>query len=222
MSEVWSFLLQNPPLLYLPLNSHNLTPIIPHVTLNNSILIPLERTPCMLEVTFDPHFKINDHVKSFVTRAASRINTLGLTGTNCGQQNETVLITYKPLFTYAAPIQFPNSSPSIIRKLLSIQNSAVRIATGCVTMTSIYHLHEEIRMFPVQNHLSLISSQYLVRALQPNNPSHSVVTFPPGYQKHEANPSNPVSTLACSVSIERYSTSPLIMGPPSSSFILTH
>ena len=44
----------NPPSLYSPLNSHNLTPI-PKVTLNNSIL-PLERTPWILGVTIDTHF----------------------------------------------------------------------------------------------------------------------------------------------------------------------
>ena len=35
-------------------------------------------------------------------------------------------------------------------------------------------------MLLVQDHLSLICSQYLARALQSNNPSHSVVTSPSG------------------------------------------
>ena len=38
---------------------------------------------------------------------------------------------------YAAPIWFPNTSPSLIQKLPSFQNSALRIATGCVKITSI-------------------------------------------------------------------------------------
>ena len=82
----------------------------PKVTLNNSIL-PLERTPCMMGVTSNLHFKFNDHVhvKSLVTRALPRINILkSLTGTNWGQQKETILITYKSLirflFMHAAPI----------------------------------------------------------------------------------------------------------------------
>ena len=59
--------------------------IHPQVTLNNSIL-SLERTPCILGVTFDPHFKFNAHFKSLVTRALPRINILkALTGTNWGQ-----------------------------------------------------------------------------------------------------------------------------------------
>ena len=57
----------------------------PRVTLNNSIL-PLERTPSILDVTFDPHFKFNAHIKSSVTWALPRINILkALTSTNWGQ-----------------------------------------------------------------------------------------------------------------------------------------
>ena len=158
--------------------------IHPQVTLSDSVL-PLERNPCILGVTFDPHFKFNAHVKSLVTRALPRINILkALTGTNWGQQKETILITYKSLirslFMYAAPIWFPNTSPSLVQKLQTIQNSALRIATGCVRMASVDHLHEETEMLPVQEHLSLICSQYLARALQPTNPSHDVVTSSSG------------------------------------------
>ena len=89
MSEVWPFLLQSPP-------SSLFTPQFgqsnPRVTLSNSIM-PLERTPCTLGVTFDPHFKINAHVKSVVTRALPRNNILKApTGTNWGQQHETILL----------------------------------------------------------------------------------------------------------------------------------
>ena len=88
---------------------------------DNSIL-PLERTPCILGVTFDPHFKFNAHVKSLVTRAVPRIYILkALTAANWGQHKETILITYKSLirslFMYAAPIWFLKSSPSLIQKL---------------------------------------------------------------------------------------------------------
>ena len=93
----------------------------PQVTLNNSIL-PLERTPCILGVTFDPHFKFNAHVKSLVTRALPRINILkALTGTNWGQQMETILITYQVF--YQVPFHVcsshlvPKTSSSLVQKL---------------------------------------------------------------------------------------------------------
>ena len=110
-----------------------------------------------------------------------RINILKVpTGTNWSQQKEIMLTTYesliRSLFIYAAPIWFPNTSPSL--ELQTIQNPVLHTATGCVRMTSIDHLHKETTMLPVQNHLSLITSQFLAGALQPSNPSHSVVTSP--------------------------------------------
>jgi len=86
--------------------------LYPQLTLNNSIL-PLERTPCLLRITFDPHFKFNAHVKSLVTGTLPCINILkALAGTNCGQQKKTIFITSMYLiqfhFMYAAPIWFPN------------------------------------------------------------------------------------------------------------------
>ena len=91
---------------------------------------------------------------------------------------------------YAASIWFLNTSLSLIQKLQAIENSALRIVTGCVKMTSINHLQEETKMHPVQDLLFLISVQYLARVLQPNNPSHSVATSPSGIRnmKHPFNP----------------------------------
>ena len=81
---------------------------------------------------------------------------------------------------HAPPIWLTNASPSRIYKFQNIQNDALRITTDSVKMTYIDHLHEETKMLPVQDYLSLSSSQYLARALQPNNTSHSVESFTSG------------------------------------------
>ena len=57
----------------------------PQVTLNHSIL-PLERPPCVLGVTLDPHLKFNAHVKSLVTRASPIINVLNGTKYQLGSE----------------------------------------------------------------------------------------------------------------------------------------
>ena len=156
----------------------------PQVSLHNSPL-PLNRNPRILGVTFDPHFTFSPHIASIVSRASPRLNILkALAGTTWGQQKETLITTYKslirPLLTYANPIWFPNSSPSAIQKLQVLQNSALRIATGCVRASAISHLHAETQVLPVRDHLSLLCSQYLARTLQPNHPSHTIVTSPSG------------------------------------------
>ena len=156
----------------------------PTVPLNGSPL-PLERHPKILGVTFDPHFHFHKHVEETVKKAKPRLNILKLlTGTNWGQQKETILITSKSLigslFTYAAPIWFPNTSPSSISKLQTIQNSAIRIATGCVMMTPIDHLHTEAKVLKVDEHLKMLCSQHLATCLQPNHISFPIVTADSG------------------------------------------
>ena len=125
----------------------------------------------------------------------------------------------RSLFMYAALIWFPNASSSLFQKLQIIQNSALRIATGCVKMTSIDHLHSETEMLPDQDHLSLISFQYLARALQPYNPSHSIVASSSGIRDEKISLQsqflNRVSPYLWTVF---YPT--LIMGLPSNPFIL--
>ena len=103
---------------------------------------------------------------SNLVKSSSRIKILkALVGTNWGKQKETMLITYMSvirfLFMSAAPIWFLNTSPSYIQKLQIIQDSVFRIATGFVKMTSIDLLQEDTKMLPIQDHLSLIFSQYL-------------------------------------------------------------
>ena len=155
----------------------------PQVTLNSSLL-PLAEHPRILGVTFDPHLTFSRHIASLISRATPRLNILrALAGTSWGQSKETLIITYKSLihslFTYAAPTWFPNTSPSYIQKLQRIQNTALRISTGCVKMSPIDHLHAETQVLPVQDHLTLLCSQFLARALQPSHVSHPLVTSPP-------------------------------------------
>ena len=76
------------------------------------------------------------------------------------------------------PIHFDLCRPiwlELIRKLQMVQNPALCVTNGCVKMISIDHVHEETKVFPIHDHLSLICSQYLVRIFQPNNSSYNVV-----------------------------------------------
>ena len=156
----------------------------PTVPMNGTPL-PLERHPKILGVTFDPHFRFHKHVEAVVKKAKPRLNILKLlTGTDWGQQKETILVTFKSLvgslFTYAAPIWFANTSYSSINRLQVIQNSALRIATGCVKMTPIDHLHTEAKVLKVDEHLKLLCSQHLATCLQPNHVSLPIVTADSG------------------------------------------
>ena len=124
------------------------------------------------------------------------------------QQKETILITYKSLirsiYMNAAPIWFTNTSSFLAQKVQAVPNSALRVATGCVKMTSINHLHEETKMLHFHDHFSLISSQHLARTLQSNNPSHIIVTSPSGIRGMKKKQSNLDFSIVLPSTCRRY------------------
>ena len=160
------------------LNTH------PTIPFNNSSL-PLEKRPKILGVTFDPTLSFRAHADSIVKRAKQRIPILkAMTSVKWGQQKESLINTYRAsirsLFTYASPIWFPYISHTSKRNLQLVQNAALRIATGSVRASAEGHLHAETKMLPVDDHLSLLCSQFLVTALQPGHPSYPIVTADSG------------------------------------------
>ena len=157
---------------------------IPQISLGQHD-ISLERRPKYLGVVFDTHLTFSPHIRYIAERCCSRLKLLAaLAGTRWGQQKETLAITYKSLIrsiiTYAAPIWYPNSSSSAIQRLQSIQNSALRIATGAHRMSAISHLHNETMILPVKDSLELQCKQFLLSASRPLHPSFDVVTSPSG------------------------------------------
>ena len=53
---------------------------------------------------------------------------------------------------YGAPIWLPIISDSNWSRLQTVQNQALRTATGCLAMSSIPHLHRDCKMLPVKEH----------------------------------------------------------------------
>ena len=100
------------------------------------------------------------------------------------KDKEILLATYKqlirPILDYAAPIVFPYYSATSLLRLQRVQNRCQRIIIGCHSAASQDHLHAETAMLTVEQHLRLLASQFLARALQPHHPSHQCVNFDRG------------------------------------------
>ena len=123
-----------------------------------------------------------------VNRVSKRNNVLkALAGTNWRQQRETLLMTYKALgrsiANYAAPVWSTNASESNIGKIQRAQNEALRIITGSHKMSSIDHLH-------VEDHLDILSAQYLVQCLDTENICHHItkMDLSPREMKEKSSP----------------------------------
>ena len=156
----------------------------PVVPLNGTPL-PLEQFPKILCITFDPLLFFHKHAERLAEGSKQGLSILkALTGTDWGQHKETLVATYKAIidssFSYAAPIWVPNASPASIKKLQTVQNSALRVATGCHMSSAVDHLHSEAKILKVQEHLDMICAQHLATCLQPGHPSYPIATAPAG------------------------------------------
>ena len=76
----------------------------------------------------------------------------------------------RPVLEYASTIWSPNASESNIDKLQIVQNTALRIATGCTHDTNTQHLHDETNVLPIHQHLQLRASQIRQTAQHPTHP----------------------------------------------------
>ena len=96
-------------------------------------------------------------------QSSERLKILkALADTNWGQEKETIIMTYKVLirykFTYAATVWFLNISTSDGKMLQTVQNTAMRIATGCHQSASSDHLHAETQLLPIVKSLEMVCS----------------------------------------------------------------
>ena len=70
-----------------------------------------------------------------------------------------------------------NCPPLIITK--QINNSALRIATGCYSMARINHLQSETKVLPLIDHSRMITQQYLAACHLPGHPGREQLDKPP-------------------------------------------
>ena len=91
-------------------------------------------------------------------------------------------MTYKhltrPVLEYACPAWAPIASDTNIRKLQTVQNAALRCATGHTRDTNQTHYHNETQALPRATHMRLITSQYREGARDPDHPPRREATVP--------------------------------------------
>jgi len=195
LSELASFFTSRDLLISVPKSSVTLiTPatseakIHPQVILNEA-LIPLNKTPKVLGVTFDTMLSFANHAGDVARRTKQRNSVLrALSGTNWGHDKETLLLTYKalarPILDYASPVWSHVVSKTQQAKLQRAQNEALRIATGCHSMASQDHLHQETELLPVADHHALLTAGFLVQSECDHHPCHDLLDHDPSVRKN--------------------------------------
>ena len=106
-----------------------------------------------------------------------------LAGTTWGQDNETLIITYKSIgrsvLSYGSPIWSPLISETNWSKLQRVQNSALKISTGTYHNASWQHVHRETKVLPLREHEKMVAEQYLAACYLPDHPGGKHLDRPP-------------------------------------------
>jgi len=152
------------------------------IQIGNS-LIPTVKYPKILGVTLDNLFRFAKHATETCAKLSTRNKVLrALTSTTWGKGKETIVATYKAIgrsiINYAAPIWSPELSDTQWRNLQTRQNNALRIATGCHSITHPDHLHDETSILKVQQHNILLTQQFFLTCLNPSHPTHHIASTP--------------------------------------------
>ena len=145
--------------------------------------VRLEKTPKLLGVTFDTMFCFGPHIKLTVAKAKKKLNLLkSLAGSSWGCAKETILLTYKSIIRsvleYASPVWSPVIRDTHWTRLQSIQSQALRIASGCLSMSAIEHLHSECMVMPLRDHCMMTGKQYVAACHMPDHPGHRLLQAP--------------------------------------------
>jgi len=153
------------------------------LTINN-IIIPQIDHPKKLGLTFDKKLNYTEHINKTIVKAKSTINILkALSSKSWAQDKETLTTTFKtitrPILEYANSVWSPIISNSNIKKIQTVQYSALRIITGCTADTNTQHLHEETKILSVEEHLTLLASQFKQKTYDPSHPLHPLLMQPP-------------------------------------------
>ncbi len=146
--------------------------------------VPTVKHPKILGVTFDPMLNFGQHSTETKKKVTQRNNVLKcLAGTDWGKSKETIVNTYKAIgrsvLNYGAPVWTPSLSATNWGELQRAQNSALRVATGCIKMTQVSHLHQETNLLPVKEHNDMLTDQYLLSMHRPIHPNHHLLHKPP-------------------------------------------
>ena len=109
--------------------------------LNNQTL-PTTKHPKILIITLDPKMIFLQHINITITKAKQTHNILkALVSTKWVKQKELIVFTCKAItrfiLEYANTIWSPIISNTNIKKLQTIQNTALRIVTDCAEDTNI-------------------------------------------------------------------------------------
>ena len=138
----------------------------PQVKLADQVL-PLKKKSKVLGVTLDTDLTFTQHCINIAVKVQQRNNVLkALAGSTWVCDKETLLTTYQAIdrstHRYCFPARTSSHRDTNWSLFKRVQNSALRIATGCLEMADVAELHQEARKLPIRQHNELIFQKFAI------------------------------------------------------------
>lgn len=116
----------------------------------------------------DQKMTFNSHINNTISATNPRINALKAIESQNWITTPILRTAYTAIvrskLEYGCPVWAPNTADSNIEKLQRVQNSGLRIVTGCHRSTPIDVLHQEAKVLKTKAHTDMISCQFLASA----------------------------------------------------------
>lgn len=163
-------------------NRKHLEPVTP-LKLNGEN-IPLVKSHKFLGVTLDRALTLIDHVKDIKQRCSRRLNIIKcLSGQDWGADRCTLLRLYtsliRPILDYNVFL-FDHISSNNLNRLESIQNTALRIATGALRTTPTVNLNTDTNIPSLERRRTYLLLRFYTRAAsRPTQPTFHILQHTP-------------------------------------------
>ena len=130
-------------------------------------LLKYKKSCKFLGITFDQSLSFSDHIADIITRAKKRLNLLkALRGQTWGASPDTLLYSYRtyirPILEYGC-ILFSHSSDILLRKIQSIETSAIKIAHRLPPWATNSWCYNLISFEPILDRIKSASTKFIER-----------------------------------------------------------
>lgn len=157
-------------------------PTIPTITIEGAA-IPYVTTHNLLGLVFDgPILTFKHQIEYLRTACLKRLDVMKrISGIRWGADRETLLMLYKSFILskiqYGAAI-YGSASPTNLKKLDTVQNTALRIALGAFMSTPITCLQVETGLLPLQytRHIKMCNTVYKASTAPTSHPITTMIT----------------------------------------------